>query len=124
VLNGGACVQPEQVLVSPSVTTAGIEAGDRFLLKQSLEGATAGQEVEMSWDVLRTDLDPGQDLILQIERGHVGKTEVVIYDYTGSEPVEVKTFEWAQITGGRNSYEIIIPSDLLIDPSLYRLFRK
>jgi hypothetical protein len=30
----------------------------------------------------------------------------------------MKTFEWDQITGGRNSYEIIIPSDLPIDPSL------
>lgn len=117
VLNGGAWVQPEQVLVSPSATTAGIEAGDRFVLKQSLEDATAGKKVEMTWDVLLTGLVSGQDLILQIDRGHIGKTEVVIYNYTGSEPVEVKTFEWHQITTGRNSYEIIIPSDLLIDSS-------
>ena len=88
------------------------------MLKQSLEDVTVGKEVEMTWEVLLTDLDPGQDLILQIERGHFGKTEVVIYNYTGSEPVEVKTFEWDQITGGRNSYEIIIPSDLLSDPNL------
>jgi hypothetical protein len=118
ILNGGTWIQPEQVLVSPSATTAGIEAGDRFVLKQSLEDATAGKKVEMIWDVLLTDLDSGQDLILQIERGDFGKTEVVIYNYTGSEPVEVKTFEWDQITSGRNSYEIIIPSDLLINPSL------
>ena len=88
------------------------------MLKQSLQDATAGKAVEMTWDVLSTDLDSGQNLILKIERGYFGKTEVVIYNCTGSEPVEVKTLEWAQITGGRNSYEIIIPSDLLIDPSL------
>jgi hypothetical protein len=56
--------------------------------------------------------------VRQVEREHFGQAEVVIYDYSGSESVKVKTFEWDQITGGRNSYEIIIPSDLLIDPSL------
>jgi hypothetical protein len=117
-LDGGAWIQPEQVLVSPSATTAGLEAGDRFVLKQSLEDATAGKEIEMTWDVLLTDLDYGQDLILQIDRGHIGKTEVVIYNYTGPELVEVKTFEWDQITSGRNSYALIIPADLLIDPGL------
>jgi hypothetical protein len=118
VLDGGAWIQSEQVSASPSATMAGIEAGDRFVLKQSLEDATAGKEVEMTWDVLLTDLDSGQDLVLQIERGHFGKTEVVIYNYAGSEPLEVKTFEWDQITSGRNSYDITIPANLLIDPNL------
>jgi hypothetical protein len=88
------------------------------VLKQSLEDATAGKEVEMTWNILLTDLDSAQDLILQIDRGHFGKTEVVIYNYTGPEPVEVKTFKWDQITSGRNSYELIIPADLLINPGL------
>ena len=118
VVNGGAWNQPQQVIVSPSATTAGMEAGDRFVLRQSLADAKAGKEVEMTWDVLSTNLVPGENLILQIDRGHIGMTQVVIYNYTGSEPVEVKRFELDKVTMGRNSYQIIIPSNLLIGSSL------
>jgi hypothetical protein len=117
VVSGGTWLQPEQILASPSSTNAGIEAGDRFVLTQSLENAKAGNQVEMTWDVLLTDLVSGQDLVLQIDRGHLGRTQVVIYNYTGSEPVEVKAFEWDQVTTGRNSYQITIPADILIDSS-------
>jgi hypothetical protein len=65
-----------------------------------------------------TDLAPGQNLVLQIDRGHIGKTQVVIYNYIGSEPVEVKTFEWDQVTAERNSYQIIVPTDMLTDSNL------
>jgi hypothetical protein len=71
----------------------------------------------MTWDVLLTDLVSGQDLVLQIDRGHIGRTQVVIYNYTGSEPAEVKAFEWDQVTSGGNSYQITIPADMLIDSS-------
>jgi hypothetical protein len=118
VVSGGAWVQPEKIQVSPSTIKAGIEAGDRFVLTQSLENANAGNPVEMIWDVLLTDLVPGQDLVLQIDRGHRGLTQVVIYNYTGLEPVEVKTLEWDQLTTGRNPHQIVIPADLLIDSSL------
>ncbi len=117
VVNGGAWIRPERVSSSDSATTAGMEAGDRLLLTQSLADANAGKEVEMIWDVRLTKLVAGQDLILQIDRGNIGKTQVTIYNYMGSTPIEVKTFDWDKVTTGRNSFQIPIPSEPLINSS-------
>ena len=67
----------------------------------------------MTWDVLLTELVPGQDFILQIDRGNIGKTQVTIFNYLSETPIEVKRFEWDQITGGRNSHQITMPAELL-----------
>jgi hypothetical protein len=117
VVNGGAWIRPERVSTSDSATTAGMEAGDRLLLTQSLADANAGKEVEMTWDAMLTNLVAGQDFILQIDRGNIGKTQVTIYNYMGSTPIEVKTFEWDEVTTGRNSFQITIPSGLLTNAS-------
>lgn len=113
VLSGGVWVRPERISVSDSTTAAGMEYGDRFVLMQSLEDANTNKEVEMTWDVLLTNLVPGQDLTLQIDRGDIGKTNVTIYNYMGSTPVELETFEWDQITTDRNSHQITVPFDKL-----------
>jgi hypothetical protein len=118
VIDGGAWSRPERVSASESVATAGMEQGDRFVLMQPLEDANAGKQVEMTWDVLLTNLVPGQDLVLQIDRGNIGKTQVTIYNYTGETPIELQTFEWDQVTTDRNSFQITIPFDELTDPSL------
>ena len=115
LLNNGAWIRPERIQISPSATIAGFEQGDRFVLMQSLADASAGNQVEMTWDVLFIDLAPGKELALQIERGNIGKTQVTISNYTGANPVEVKSFEWEQVTTDRNSYQITIPAELLID---------
>lgn len=117
IMDGGAWIRPERVTASDSATTAGMEAGDRLLLTQSLADATSGKEVEMTWDILLTNLVADQDFILQIDRGNIGKTQVTIYNYIGSTPVEVKTFEWDQVTTGRNSFQIMIPFELLTGPN-------
>ena len=109
IVNGGAWIRPEFVSASGSATTAGIEAGDRFLLTQALADANAGKEVEMIWDVMLTEIATGYDLTLQIDRGNIGKTQVTIFNYLGETPVEVKSFVWDQVTSGRNSYQITIP---------------
>jgi hypothetical protein len=113
VVNGGAWIRPERVSTSDSAATAGMEAGDRFVLAQSLEDANVAREVEMTWDVMVTNLAPSQDLVLQIDRGNIGKTQVTIYNYMGSTPIEVNTFEWDKVTTGRNSFQIKIPSEQL-----------
>ena len=115
VVNGGAWIRPERISTSASATTAGMEAGDRLLLTQSLAEANAGKEVEMIWEVRLTNLVAGQDLTVQIDRGNIGKTQITIYNYTGSTPVEIKTFEWNKVTTGRNSLQITIPSNTLIN---------
>jgi hypothetical protein len=117
IVSGGAWIEAELVSASPTALKAGMESGDRFLLTQSLEDASAGNQVEMIWDVSLTNLAAGQDLILQIDRGNNGKSQVVIYSYIDETPVEVKTFEWDQITSGRNSHQIAIPVELLLTPN-------
>jgi hypothetical protein len=117
VISGGAWLRPERVSVSDSATAAGMEQGDRFVLMQPLEDANAGKQVEAVWDILLTDLAEGQDLTLQIDRGDIGETQVTIYNYTGSKPVELETFEWNQITADRNSHQITIPFDRLTGSS-------
>ena len=107
-------IRPERVSASEGATTAGFEAGDRLLLTQSLADANASKEVEMTWDVMLTHAATGYDLILQIDRGNIGKTRVTLYNYRGETPIEVGTFEWDQVTSERNSYQIVIPFELLI----------
>src|SRR5215207_9628030 len=107
-------IRPERVFATASATAAELEQGNRFSLTQTLADANIGKEVEMTWDVLLTDFSPSYDLTLQIERGNIGKTQVILYNYTGSSPVEVKTLAWDQVTTDRNRYQVTIPSELLI----------
>jgi glycoprotein endo-alpha-1,2-mannosidase len=116
LVSGGAWIGPELVSASPSALTVGMEAGDRLVLTQSLDDANAGTRVEMTWDVSLTDLEASQDLMLQIDRGNIGKTQVTILNYLGETPIEVKRFEWDQVTGDRNSHQITVPSALLMGP--------
>jgi glycoprotein endo-alpha-1,2-mannosidase len=115
-VSGGTWMRPDLVSASDSITNASMEAGDRFILMQSLDDANAGKQVEMSWDVLLSDLVAGQDLVLQIDRGNIGVTQVTIYNYTGETPVQVITFNWGGVTTNRNSRPIKIPATELMKP--------
>ena len=115
IVSGGTWTRPERITASDSITQAAMEAGNRFILTQSLADANAGKEIEMTWDVALTGLANGQNLTLQIDRGNIGKTQVTIYNYVGSTPVVAKTFEWDLVTTGRNSTQVTIPSDLLMN---------
>jgi glycoprotein endo-alpha-1,2-mannosidase len=112
-------IRPERVSASDSATAAELEAGDRLLLTQSLEDAQVGKEVEMTWDVMVTPVPDSTyyDLILQIDRGDIGKTQVTVFNYLGETPIEVQTFEWDQVTSERNSHQIAIPLELLTTPN-------
>jgi glycosyl hydrolase family 99 len=117
LVSGGAWIAVELVSASSSALTADLEAGDRFVLTQSLDDANAGNQVEMIWDVSLTGLVSGQDLTLQIDRGNIGKTQVTICNFLGETPVTVESFEWDQVTGNRNSHQIAIPAELLTTPN-------
>jgi len=86
-----------------------------LLLVQPLEDAKAGKEVQMTWDVMVTPVPQSTpyDLILQIDRGNIGKTTLTIYNYLGSTPIELKRFVSDQVTTGRNSVQVTIPFELL-----------
>ena len=111
-------IRPERISASNTAIAAGLEAGDRLLLTQSLADAQAGKQVEMTWDVSVTPVpkSTAYDFILQIDRGNIGNTRVTIFNYLGETPIEVGSFEWDQVTSGRNSHPISIPFELLITP--------
>ncbi len=114
ILKGGSWLRPSRVSVSDTATIANIDNG-RMNLNQSLQDAKAGKQVQITWDILLSDLQPGQDLVLEIERGNLGKTTLTVFNYLGSSPVQVKSFEWQNITGGRNAYQAVLPTGLLVN---------
>ena len=74
-----------------------IEGG--LLLQQPIERAEEGGVVEAVYDILFTNMDPDGVLILRIERGHIGWTEVELFNYMGEEPILIETFRWDEISG-------------------------
>jgi glycoprotein endo-alpha-1,2-mannosidase len=116
IVSGGAWMRPEEISASDTATNASMEAGDRFALLQSLNDANAGKQVEMIWDVLLSGLAEGQDLVLQIDRGNIGITKVIIYNYIGETPIQVGAFNWRGVTTNRNSHSINIPAADLMKP--------
>ncbi len=115
VVSGGSWLRPDRISASDGSTDAGLEAGDRFILTQPLAKANAGKSVEMVYDVLLTGLDPAGNLVLEIDRGNIGATQVAVYNYLGQAPVEVKTISWDGVTTGRNSFKTQIPSAKLLN---------
>jgi hypothetical protein len=91
-----------------------MEAGNRFFLLQPLANAESGAQVQMTWDVLLSGLDSAGSLELNIERGNIGETYVTIFNYLGDTPMVIKTLQWAGITSGRNSLQVMIPASVLV----------
>jgi glycoprotein endo-alpha-1,2-mannosidase len=113
VVSGGAWIRPERISASLGVTTADIDGASRFALNQSLADANQGKSVEMTWDVLFSGLQPNGDLVLEIDRGNLGATQVTVFNYVGGTPVLVKTFHWGGVTSGRNADKVTIPAGAL-----------
>jgi glycoprotein endo-alpha-1,2-mannosidase len=114
ILSGGTWLRPELVSASPEVTFAGMEAGDRLVLTQPLADAERGVQVQMTWDLLLSGLDPAGELVLNIERGSIGETTVTVFNYSGDTPISIEKFYWSGITSGRNSRQVVIPASALI----------
>lgn len=115
VVSGGAWIRLERVSASDDVVQAYVETGDCLALIQSLDDAIAGKEVEMVFDVLFTGLDPAGKLVLSIERGSIGVTNVTVSNYVGAAPVDIKTIKWGGVTTGRNSLKVEIPASALMN---------
>ncbi len=105
LLSGGSWMRPELISSSETATEADLQ-GDAFALLQPIEDANLEREVEMTWDILLSGLDPTKTLVLNIDRGNIGHTQVTIFNYLGDAPVEVQTFNWSGVTTGRNRHSI------------------
>jgi hypothetical protein len=114
VVSGGTWIRPELTSSSPDPAYSGMENGDHFVLTQPLANAENGSQVQMTWDLLLTELDPAGNLVLDIDRGDLGWTDVTVFNYLGDMPKAIKTFHWGGITSGRNSLKITVPASALV----------
>jgi hypothetical protein len=117
LVDGATWLRPSAVSASEEADYAGPE-GARFLLAQPLVRAEAGGTVEMIVDILLTDTEGGEALVFEIERGHLGSTQVELSSYLGPEPVVIQTFAWDGIApGDRNVRTFQIPLSSLLNPA-------
>jgi glycoprotein endo-alpha-1,2-mannosidase len=114
IASGGKWLRPELVSASSGIDFAGMELGDHLALLQPLADAKGGLQVQMTWDLLLSGLDPAGELVLNIERGNIGETTVTLFNYLGDTPVSIEKFYWYGITGERNSRLVSIPALALI----------
>jgi len=114
IVSGGTWLRPELVSKSSESADASIDDSGRLSLLQPLANAESGTQVQMSWDLLLSGLDPAGSLVLNIERGNLGETYVTVFNYLGNAPVAIKTTHWGGITSGRNSLHVTIPASALI----------
>jgi hypothetical protein len=116
VASGGGWMRGQLISASENLVHADME-GDRLLLMQPLQDAMSGKQVQMTWDFQLTGLDPAGTLVLQIDRGGLGATDVTVSNYLGESPVVVKTFHWGGTTSGRNSFTGQVPAADLLNPA-------
>jgi len=115
--DGASWLRPSVVSASAEADYAGPE-GDRFLLTQSLARAESGKNVEMVVDILLIGTEGSELLVFEIERGHVGSTQVEISSYRGTEPVVVASFVWGGIAPGeRNAQQFQVPVSDMMEPA-------
>jgi glycoprotein endo-alpha-1,2-mannosidase len=116
LVSGATWLRPSLVSASEEATRAWFE-GDDLALIQPVARAEAGGEVEMVVDILFANCESGGTLVFEIERGHLGSTQVELFNYLGTEPVVVGTFVWDGINPGeRNATTVQIPADKLVAP--------
>ncbi len=116
-LTGGSrWIRPVLVNASETATQAGFEAGGRLILAQAMTDATQGQQVQMTLDLDLTGFSLGDTISLQVDRGNVGKTNVVLLVYRGNDPVAVASFLSDQTGGERNRRVFSLAASDIINP--------
>ncbi len=90
---------------SEQALSAGFD-GDHFLLSQSIDRAEAVESVELIADAFLTELDPQGPLVFEIERGHIGSTQVEISSYQDGTPRVVAVLAWGGISSGPRNTEV------------------
>ncbi|NIS80856.1 MAG: hypothetical protein GTO14_11750 [Anaerolineales bacterium] len=108
LIEGGIWYDLTVVMASEHASSGGFE-GDRLVLSQPIIRAEVGKSVELIVDVFITELDPQGALVFEIERGHLGSTQVELSIYRDEIPREIAVLSWDGIKpSGRNAqvYEI------------------
>ena len=83
------------------------------MLSQPLERAQAGEAVTFTTDIIFAGWEEDGTLTFQIERGHLGSTQVEFFTYEDGEPVLLETIAWGGIMDGPNVATIEVPAATL-----------
>jgi glycoprotein endo-alpha-1,2-mannosidase len=116
LVRGATWLRPSLVEVGKKADSGGLDQGF-FSLGQPLARAEAGKQVEVTFDLLLSPTQAGGPLAFRIERGHLGSTQVALFNYLGPEPVHVRTLEWGGIQPqGPNAETFEVPRAVLFKP--------
>ena len=96
-------------LTVASASEQALSAGfddDYLSLSQPMDRAQAAQSVELIADAFFTELDPKGPLLFEIERGHIGSTQVEISSCQDEIPRVVAVLTWDGISSGPRNTEV------------------
>lgn len=114
----GAVLDDYEILSSSSEVSVADFAQGIFVIKQPIDQAEVGQSVELFADLSITEESFGGELVLEIDRGHIGMTMVEISKFACGQPKVVEIFTWDGIqTSGENIQQFTMPINLLFEPS-------
>lgn len=102
LVGGGDWYDLTVVSASQQALSAGVD-GDQLSLSQSIDRAGAGRSVELVADVSLTGLDPEETLLFEVERGHIGSTQVEISSDQDGPPRVITVFTWDGISSGEHN---------------------
>jgi hypothetical protein len=110
-------------VISASPDAESIEVSEEMIsFSQEFDRAASGEEVEIVVEVYFAELEKGDNLILEIERGSLGSSEVVISTSEDGMTSEITTLVWSGFTSeGRNAqvYEVSTDPFLGSKPNEY-----
>jgi len=87
-------------------------------IKQPFDRAASGEEIEVVVNVYFSDLEQGDHLTLELERGQLGSTQVVISNLKESKLSEITTLVWSGYKSeNRNAQIYEISADPFLGPA-------
>jgi hypothetical protein len=102
---GGSWHDVNVTSASEEAQSAGLD-GKSILLSQSLDRAQGGMRVELVAEAFLTDLEPANPLRFEIDRGHIGSTQVEISSYSEETPIVVAILTWDGINVGERNPQV------------------
>jgi hypothetical protein len=84
---------------------AGLD-GESLSLSQSLDRANAAKSVDLVAELQLAEIDPSSPILFEIERGHIGSTQVEISSYAEETPTVIAVLTWDGISAGERNTQV------------------
>lgn len=105
-------------VISVSQEAESIEVSQEMIsLSQAFDRAGSREEVELVVEVYFAELEPGGSLVLEIERGYLGSSQVVISNMEEGAHSEISTLTWSGFSSeDRNAQTYEVSADPFLEP--------